>query len=149
MTASVAKKTVKATFLDNFRSSCEIFSSFSEQPFCKALLVSCFSHLLKSSSWMTTTYFFFDTYVFSEYFSLGSELLLNCVEKTLWWRLQTCLFAFTEKNISLFGGELLLRKLLIQSVIEFLENCDQNSLDSVNRPIITAILISLASVILK
>ena len=98
---------------------------------------------------MTTTYFFFDTYVFSEYFSLRSELLLNCVEKPLWWRLQTCLFAFTEKNISLFGGELLLRKLLIQSVIEFLENCDQNSLDSVNRPIIAAILISLASVILK
>ena len=53
---------------------------------------------------------------------------MNCVKEPLRWRLQTSLFfAFTEKNISLFGGELLLRKLSVQSINEFLENRDQNS----------------------
>ena len=33
-------------------------------------------------------------------------------------------FAFTKKNISLFGGELLLRKLSIQSINKFLEYRD-------------------------
>ena len=41
-----------------------------------------------------------------------------------------CFFAFTEKNISLFSGKLLLRKLSIQSINEYLENRDQNSLDA-------------------
>ena len=48
---------------------------------------------------MTATYFFFGHLVFSEYFSLRSELLMNCVENPLRWRLQTSLlFAFTEKK---------------------------------------------------
>ena len=56
---------------------------------------------------------------------------MNCVEEPLRWRLQTSLFfASTEKNISLFVGELLLRKLSIQSINEFLENRDQNPLDT-------------------
>ena len=43
---------------------------------------------------------------------------------------RVCFFAFTEKNISLFGWELLLSKLSIQSINKFLENRDQNSLDT-------------------
>ena len=40
-------------------------------------------------------------------------------------------FAFTEKKkILCFGWELLLRKLLIPSINGFLENRDQNSLDT-------------------
>ena len=35
-----------------------------------------------------------------------------------------------KKNISLFGWELLLRTFSIQSIIKFLENRDQNSLDA-------------------
>ena len=78
---------------------------------------------------MTATYFYFGHLVFSEYFSLRSELLMNCVENPLRWRLQTSLlFAFTEKNFFLFGEELLLRKLSIQSINESLENRDQTHL---------------------
>ena len=78
---------------------------------------------------------FLGTYVFSEYFSLRAELLLNCVEKPLRWRLQTRLFLFfvlpslKKKNLC-FGRDLLLRKLLIPSINGFLENRDQNSLDT-------------------
>ena len=43
---------------------------------------------------------------------------------------RVCFFAFTEKNISLFGGELLLRQLSIQSINKFLEYRDQYSLDT-------------------
>ena len=60
------------------------------------------------------TYFFFGHLcAFSEYFSLRSNLRLNCLEKPLRWRLQTSLFfcLHWKKNISLFSGELLLRKL--------------------------------------
>ena len=54
---------------------------------------------------------------------------MNCVENPLRWRLQTSLlFAFTEKKILLFGEELLLRKLSIQSINESLENRDQTHL---------------------
>ena len=46
-------------------------------------------------------------------------------------RIQTSLFiVFTEKNICLFGRELLLRKRLIQSINEFLENRNQNPLNT-------------------
>ena len=54
---------------------------------------------------------------------------MNCVENPLRWRLQTSLlFAFTEKKNFLFGEELLLRKLSIQSINESLENRDQTHL---------------------
>ena len=53
-------------------------------------------------------------------FTIG--LLAIYLEKSLRWRLQASLFFdFTEKNISLFGEELLLEQLSIQLIDQFLE----------------------------
>ena len=71
---------------------------------------------------------FFDTYVFSEYFSLRSELLLNCVEKSCDGDFRrVCFFVFAEKNIVWWGS--IIEK-TFDSINEFLENRDQNSLDT-------------------
>ena len=145
MATSVEKKTVKTTFLDDFRSSFpEVLYKIFEKIANKAFLVECFVSNIKKNiiprmfsrkfylnfqnNWLAAflicwlnnfwlnncTYFFFGHLcVFSEYFSLRSNLRLNCVEKPLRWRLQTSLFfcLHWKKNISLFSGELLLRKL--------------------------------------
>ena len=39
-------------------------------------------------------------------------------------------FLSSLKKNSLFGGETLLKQLLIRTINKFLENCDQNSLDT-------------------
>ena len=74
----------------------EIFSKFSEQPFCRTLPVSCFSNLLKSSGWMTVISFFFGHLsVFWVFFSsvrVTLRLLAINVEKPLRLRLQARLF---------------------------------------------------------
>ena len=89
---------------------------------------------LKSSGWMTVIYFFLDICVFWVLFTsvrVTLELPAINVEKPLRWRLHAFIFfAFTEKNISLFGRELLTRQLSIQSVDKFLENCDQISFET-------------------
>ena len=107
----------------------EFFSKFSEQPFCKTFPVSCFSNLLKSSGWMTVTYFFFGHLRVFWVFFLYVRVTLELRRKTFAMEASDSFvfFAITEK-ISFFGGEILLRKLLIQSINKFLENRDQNSL---------------------
>ena len=77
---------------------------------------------------MTVTYFFFRVFFTSVRVAL--ELLVVNLENPLQWRRQTRLFfVLTEKDISLFGVELLLRQLWIQSINKFLGNRDQNALD--------------------
>ena len=97
----------------------EIFSKFLEQPFCRTLPVSCFSSLLKSSGWMTVISFFFGHlsvfWVFFSSFRVTLRLLAINVEKPLGTFI---FFALTEKNISLFGGEVLLRQLSFNQSIK-------------------------------
>ena len=52
---------------------------------------------------------FLETYVFSEFFSLRSELLLNCVEKPLRWIFQTSLvFCLPgKKNFFVWRGAII------------------------------------------
>ena len=77
---------------------------------------------------MTAIYFFFGhLFVFWVFFTsvrvLIAFLVIN-VEKPRQWKLQTRLFfAFTEKNVSLFGGELLLKQVSIESINTFVKNC--------------------------
>ena len=73
--------------------------------------------------------------MFSEYFSLSSELLLNYVKNLCDEDFRrVCFFALPclHSNISLFGGELLLRKLSTPSINKFLEYRHQNSPDTMS-----------------
>ena len=74
--------------------------------------------LIRKFSWLNDSYLFlfFDTSVFSEYFSFWLGLPLNYLLLT-----QKKLLALTEKNISLFVGELLLREFSIQPINNSLE----------------------------
>ena len=107
-----------------------MLSNFSEQAFCRAPPVSCFSNLLKSCGWMTATYFFFWHLRVFWVFCTSVRVTLELRRKTLRWRLQTRLFFCLrwKKYFIVWWGSIIEKA--FDSINEFLENRDQNSLDT-------------------